>query len=103
MNKTILILISLLIMMSFVSATDPKITNVTNTQAYVNQATTFTVSIDANDTNGVIRFVDNDYLITQQFFNPTNQEITFNYTWNVKELRNVRFYITDLNDVTQTY
>ncbi len=96
MNKVIILLFILLIP-AIVFAVDPKINDVTYEQPMVNQQTTFTVHFTPDGKSGVIRFVDNGYLITQRAFDYTMNTIDFTYTWNVRETRTIKFYFVDMN------
>jgi hypothetical protein len=98
MKKFLLLLI--LLIPTLVLAADPSITRVDYNQPYLNKPVTFTIHINPDDTNAVLRFVDNGYLITQQLFTPETTSIDFTYTWNVTETRELKFYITNIEDAT---
>jgi hypothetical protein len=98
MNKYF-IMIGLILLFSSFAFASSTVSNVDFNQPYVNKPTTFTVDVNDMGLEGIVRFVDNGVLITSQTFSPTNNILTFTYTWNVKEARTIQFYLADLNGV----
>jgi hypothetical protein len=98
MNKIFITMGLILLFTTIAFAADPQINDVTYNQPFINKQTTFTIHLNPDGLQGIVRFVDNGTLITQQSFDEHTTELSFSYAWNVKETRTLSFSIIDLND-----
>lgn len=79
-------------------ASDPSISSVDFEQVYVNQQATFTINIDSNGTNGVVRFVDDGFLVESKDYDEYTTSLQFSKTWSADLTRTISFFLDNISE-----